>query len=319
MYLSFAPMEGITSYIFRRTHAALFGGADKYYSPFIAPDGAGRFKSSNLRDVLPENNAGLCLVPQLLCNSPAPFLAAARQLGELGYDELNLNVGCPSGTVVSKHKGAGMLSDLHSLDNCLADIFSRCELAVSVKTRIGIQSSDEFPAIMELYSKYPLRELIIHVRPKSGMYKSMPEVSVFADALASAPFPLSYNGDIFSPSDADALASAVPGSYGIMLGRGAVSNPALFRQLRGGAALSAQELRAFHDRLLDGFLSAGLDANISVSRLKELWFYWAPLFCDCSRQLKAVYKSRRLDDYRRCVAALFSECEFSSSGRFHAE
>ena len=111
MELSFAPMEGITYSAYRRVHAEMFPGADRYYAPFIAPDSTGRFKAGNLRDVLPENNAGIKLVPQLLCNAAAPFLAVARELKDLGYEEVDLNVGCPSGTVVAKHKGAGMLGD----------------------------------------------------------------------------------------------------------------------------------------------------------------------------------------------------------------
>ena len=111
MELSFAPMEGVTGCIYRRIHAECFPGADVYYAPFIAPDSSGRFKGSALRELLPENNPGITLVPQLLCNAPEPFLAAARELADLGYGEVNLNVGCPSGTVVKKHKGAGMLAD----------------------------------------------------------------------------------------------------------------------------------------------------------------------------------------------------------------
>ena len=137
MQLSFAPMEGISSRLYRQTHARFFGGVEEYFAPFIAPDGNGKFKASALRDILPENNEGLRLIPQLLVNRAEPFLRVAEQLAGLGYEEVNLNIGCPSGTVVAKHKGAGMLLDLRSLDDCLAEIFSRCPMAVSVKTRMG--------------------------------------------------------------------------------------------------------------------------------------------------------------------------------------
>lgn len=317
MDLSFAPLEGITSYIFRRAHREMFGGADKYYAPFIAPDSAGKFKAGNLRDVLPQNNESITLVPQILCNAPEPFLSVSRELADMGYKEVNLNVGCPSGTVVAKHKGAGMLLDLCSLDNCLADIFSRCELKVSVKTRLGISSEDEFPAIMEIYRKYPISELIIHARTRSGMYKSTPDLSAFAEALRDCPFPLCYNGNIFSVSDLENLHAAAKGEYGVMIGRGAAADPALFREIRGGAALTTTELRGFHDRLLSDFLSAGLDAHICMARLKELWFYWETLLPDCKKQVKAVYKSRRLDDYKSAVTALFSECQVSSECHFN--
>ncbi len=183
--------------------------------------------------MLPENNEGIKLVPQLLCNAAEPFLAVARELREMGYEEVDLNVGCPSGTVVAKHKGAGMLGDLRQLDDCLADIFSRCPLKVSVKTRLGLYSAEEFPAIVEIYRKYPLSRLIVHVRDRDGMYKSEPDVEAFAPAL-SCPFPVEYNGNIFTPADLDSLRQRYPNLSAAMLGRGAVTNPALFRELRRG-------------------------------------------------------------------------------------
>ena len=315
MELSFAPMEGITSCIFRETHAALFGGADRYYTPFIAPDGAGRFKTGCLRDALPENNPGIPLIPQILCNRAEPFLLAARQLGELGYEELNLNAGCPSGTVTAKHKGAGMLADPESLDNCLADIFSRCEQKISVKTRLGVKTPEEFAAIAEIYRKYPLSRLIIHARTAAGKYESIPDTSIFAGYAGSFPFPVSYNGNIFSSADAEALHKAAPGDWGLMLGRGAVADPALFRKLRGGAALKKEELQDFHNTLLRKFIQWGLDERSTMARLKELWFYWKSHFPHSEKELKALFKSRSLSDYSAAAEAVF-QGEFSGDVMF---
>ena len=316
MELSFAPMEGITCSGYRRIHAELFPGADRYYVPFIAPDSTGRFKAGSLRDVLPENNTRLRLVPQLLCNAAAPFLAVARELREMGYEEVDLNVGCPSGTVVAKHKGAGMLGDLRQLDDCLADIFSRCPLRVSVKTRLGLHSADEFPAILELYRKYPLSRLIVHVRDRDGMYKSKPDVEAFAAAL-SCPFPVEYNGNVFTPADLAALRERYPCLSAAMLGRGAVTNPALFRQLRGGAALTAGELEIFHDRLVEEYLASGLAPNFTVSRMKELWFYQLCMFPGSDRAGKTILKSRTLPDYRAAVSALFRNAAFDPNAGFN--
>ena len=231
MVFSFAPMEGVTSHSYRRVHAEMFPGVSRYYSPFIAPDGSGKYKASHLRDILPENNAGLDLVPQILCNRPEAFLAVARELAAMGYREVNLNAGCPSGTVVPKHKGAGMLADLRSLDDFLAEVFSRCELRVSVKTRMGLASTEEFPAILEIYNKYPLSELIIHARDREGMYKSTPDLKGFAAAFRQSRAPVCYNGNIFSPAAIDAAVQAVPGLERVMIGRGAAANPALFRHV----------------------------------------------------------------------------------------
>ena len=315
MELSFATMEGLTYSIYRRLHAELFPGADRYYAPFIAPDSTGHFKAGNLRDVLPENNMGIRLVPQLLCNAAAPFLAVAGELEKLGYEEVNLNAGCPSGTVVSKHKGAGMLGDLGQFDACLAAIFESCPLRVSVKTRLGLHSVSEFPAIVEVCRKYPLSRLIVHVRDRDGMYRSAPDREAFA-AAQSCPFPVEYNGNLFTPADLQSLCRRYPSLNAAMLGRGAVTNPALFRQLRGGDGLSAPELQCFHDRLAEEYLSAGLAPHYTVARMKELWFYQLCMFPGGERAGKAILKTRSLSDYRAAVAALFANVPLDPNACF---
>lgn len=316
MELSFAPMEGVTSYLFRRVHARRFPGADRYFAPFIAPDSAGKFRRSGLRDLLVENNTGIRLIPQILCNRADAFLLAQAQLAELGYEEVNLNAGCPSATVVAKYKGAGMLRDLDSLDACLDGIFSRSRGRISVKTRIGMESAEEFPAVLEVYRRYPLAELIVHTRARSGLYRSAPDKAAFAMALRACPFPVTYNGDIFSLAALAALQEEVTGEYGVMIGRGAAANPALFRMLRGGAPLTGAELAAFHDELLEAFLASDLDAHFTLARLKELWFYWQAMFPNSGREVKAVLKARDLPSYRAAASCLFSDGGFDSEAYF---
>lgn len=315
MQLSFAPMEGISSRLYRQTHARLFGGVEEYFAPFIAPDGSGKFKASALRDILPENNEGLRLIPQLLVNRPEPFLRVAEQLQELGYEEVNLNIGCPSGTVVAKHKGAGMLLDLRSLDDCLAEIFSRCPVAVSIKTRMGVERTEEFSKILAIYNKYPIKRLIIHARARAGMYKSAVDLPAFLDALPGCRCPVWYNGDIFSPEDMDRL-KAADGLAGVMLGRGAVADPALPRLLRGGNGLTAGELKAFHDALLERFLAEGLGEQAAMARLKELWFYMLYKFPDSKKEAKGLLKAQRLGDYTAAVEAIFASGKFDAGSFF---
>lgn len=316
MKLDFAPMEGISTYIYRGLHARFFGGAEEYFAPFIAPDGSGSFKSSALRDILPENNRNIYLIPQLLVNRPGPFIHVARELSAMGYTEVNLNIGCPSATVVSKHKGSGMLLDLKSLDNCLNEIFSLAPLGVSIKTRMGMESTEEFSAIMEIYRKYPLKRLIVHARARSGMYKSPVDIPGFLSALRDCPWPVWYNGDIFSPYSLNPLENGTQSIAGLMLGRGAVADPALPRVLKGGKALEAQELKAFHNTLLDAYLAAGYDGRAAMSRLKELWFYMLYKFPDSRRESKQLLKSQTLPDYVSAVSALFDSGKFSPYSYF---
>ena len=309
MELSFAPMEGVTYPEYRLVHARMFPGADRYYTPFIAPDPRGCFKGAALRGVLPENNRGLKLVPQLLVNAAAPFLEAAKVLADLGYTELNLNAGCPSGTVTAKRKGAGMLADPAALERCLEEIFARCPLAVSVKTRLGYASVSEFPALLAVYRRFPLSLLIVHARDRAGMYRSAPDSEAFAAALEDSPFPVVYNGDLFSPADVRAVTDRFPGLQGLMLGRGAVCDPALFRRLRGGPPLGASELRAFHDALTEAYLASGLAPAHAAARMKEQWYYLRWLFPDADKAVKVILKTRSLTDYRAAAEMLFSAHE----------
>ena len=317
MLLDFAPMEGVTGCLYRQVHAACFPGAARYWAPFIAPDGAGRFRAASLRDILPENNRDIELVPQLLCNTAEAFLAVSRELAAMGYRELNLNAGCPSGTVVPKHKGAGMLADLQSLDAFLNEVFSRCELRVSVKTRLGLASTAEFPAILEVYNRYPLCELVVHARDRAGMYKSPVDLPAFAAAFPVSRAPLRYNGNVVDRASYEKVMSTVPALERMMIGRGAAADPALFRLLSGGAPLEAAELRDFLDRLLSAFLNAGLGERFALSRLKELWYYLIWKFPGAQRQAKAINKARTLGDYRAAVQALFASGLYDEGAAFH--
>lgn len=315
MIFYFAPMEGITGHIYRRLHNELFGGAAKYYAPFIAPDAQGSFKATQRKDLLPENNEGLTLVPQLLANNAHAFYAASRSIAELGYKEINLNVGCPSGTVTAKHKGAGMLADLRTLDDFLADVFSLCEVGISVKTRLGMEHSDEFEAILELYNKYPITELTIHARARSGMYKSTPDLAAFARAAKRSRAPVVYNGNIFSQTELDALTAAAPETDRVMLGRGAVCDPALMRSLSGGAALQNGELRELCGRAFDE-LASRMGGHNATARLKELWYYMIYMYPDSEKLYKTLNKSKTPTEYLAAAEAIFASGCFDAGAKF---
>lgn len=316
MLLSFAPMEGLTGHVYRRVHRAFFPQADKYYAPFIAPDSKGFFKISRLRDILPENNSSLPLVPQVLSNDAEAFLHVARQFADLGYEEVNLNLGCPSATVVSKHKGAAMLRETDALDAFLADVYARTPIAVSVKTRLGFSATEEISGLMEIFARYPICELTVHARDRAGMYRSVPDLDAFARALAPGRFPVVYNGNIFTVEDQRRVAGRFPSLAGVMLGRGAIANPALFRTIRGGEELCVKELREFHDALIEAYLASGLSAPFTVCKMKELWFYFHTLFPDCGRPYKALTKARDLPQLRSCADAVFSSCAFDPARGF---
>lgn len=172
--VSLAPMEGLTTIYYRRALARWFGGVDRYFTPFLTPTQDHRFTKRELREVLLEHNGGLPTVPQLLTRNAEDFLWAAGELAAMGYREVNLNLGCPSGTVVAKGKGSGFLAHPAELDAFLEEIFSKAPCAISVKTRIGLKDPEEFPVLLAIYRKYPLAELIVHPRVRTDMYKNTP-------------------------------------------------------------------------------------------------------------------------------------------------
>lgn len=298
----------------------MFPGLQEYYTPFIAPDKAGTFKPKFLKELTKDSTAGLKIIPQLMVNDPDSFIITSGKLRDLGFHEINLNAGCPSGTVFAKHKGAGMLTDPEELDHFLETVYEATVqegIQVSIKTRMGVHSTEEFPRIMEIYKKYPVSKLIIHARDRDGQYKSIPDISGFASALSGCGFPVSYNGNIFSPDDLSE-AEKITGKKldSVMLGRGIVTNPALGRALSGGKALTCGEMSDFHSALLDAYLEDGLSPNFVLERMKHLWYYMIHMFLDYKKEQKAILKSESISEYRMAAENLFQSGKFSSEGKF---
>ena len=300
-------MEGITLFRYRMIHHRMFPGAAEYYTPFIAPDSKGSFRPKYLRELTSDCNS-LRVIPQLLVNNAEAFCATAEKLRELGFGEVNLNIGCPSGTVFSKHKGAGMLTDLASLDAVLDGIYSHAEqkgYRVSIKTRMGVHSTEEFPAILECYRKYPISKLIVHARCRDDFYRGEADLSGLASSIGECLFPVVYNGNIAAPEDLEKVSLAAPQIESVMIGRAAVSNPALFRWFKTGEQLRLEELKAFHDELVETWMEDGLCPAFTVERAKTLWTYMQELFPEAKREVKAVLKARNMPDYRIAAETLF--------------
>lgn len=210
MQIYFAPLEGITGYIFRNAYQEFFGGMDCYYSPFVVTRDGGIMKNKERNDILPEHNRGIRLVPQLLTNQAENFCCAAKQMQELGYEEVNLNLGCPSGTVVSKGRGAGFLGRTEELDRFLNTVFEKCDCAISVKTRLGMDDTEEFYDLLEIYNRYPIRLLTIHPRTRMEYYKGKVHREIFKYAYEHSKNPICYNGDIRFVKDLEDLEKDFP-------------------------------------------------------------------------------------------------------------
>ena len=205
MRYTFAPLEGVTGYVYRNLHRRWFGGVERYYMPFISVGQSRSFSPREWQDFCPEHNESGDLVPQLLGKDAEGFIWAARELRALGYREINFNLGCPSGTVTAKGKGAGFLTRPAELEAFLDRIFSALEGPISIKTRLGYAAPEEFSALLELYNRYPIAELIIHPRVRQDFYRCAVRMEAFEAALRHSRNPVGYNGDLMSLSDCAAL------------------------------------------------------------------------------------------------------------------
>lgn len=310
MRIYFAPLEGITGYIFRNAYEDFFGGIDCYYSPFVVTRDGGIMKNKEKRDILPENNKKISLVPQLLTNQAENFCRAAKQMKELGYEEVNLNLGCPSGTVVSKGRGAGFLAKTEELNRFLETIFEQCECRISIKTRIGLEDAEEFYKLLDIYNQYPIWELIVHPRTRAELYKGKPHREIFDYAYENSKNPLCYNGDICRIEDYLALQEKYPKLESVMVGRGFLARPAFIgNQTKKQEVVTKETLQKFMERLLSDYREVMSGDIHALFKMKEIWIYLAPYFTNHERYLKKIKKANRLSEYQAAVSKLFAEEE----------
>lgn len=304
-----APMEGITGYIYRNAYEKYFHNIDTYFTPFIVTNKSKSLKTKELRDVLPENNKGINIVPQVLTNNSEDFITTAKRLQQLGYNEVNINLGCPAGTVVSKNRGSGFLALREELDRFLDEIFIMDDMKISIKTRIGKDSPNEFYELIKIYNKYPLEELIIHPRTREDFYGNKPNLEVFKDALLLSKTSVCYNGDIFTVEDYNKLIKDFPELDKVMLGRGVLANPALISEIKDNTCLTKETLRAFHDEIFNNYRELFNEDKNAMFRMKELWGYMSNVFSDNKKYAKKIRKAQKLRDYNEAVLSLFEEQE----------
>lgn len=303
-----APMEGITGYIYRNAYHKYFGNADKYFAPFISPDKNICINRKEKRDILPENNKVPRLVPQIMTNNSKYFSDTEKELSQLGYDEVNLNLGCPAATVVTKKKGSGFLFYPDELDEFLYNIFDKRTGKISIKTRIGKESPDEFYSLIEIFNKYPIEELIIHPRIQKDFYKNKPNLRVFTDALSISKNKIVYNGDIHSAEDYNYFVKAYPDVDSIMLGRGILKNPLLICRIKSvDISDEIHHIENFMDEILNNYYDNMKDEKNVLFKMKELWLYMSESFAEGEKYWKRIKKARNFSEYNTAVSGLFSE------------
>ena len=316
-----APMEGVTTFIYRNAHAAVYGPLDKYFTPFLEPHEKRSMKTKERNEVLPEHNEGLHVVPQILTNRAEGFLELAETLWEMGYQEINLNLGCPSKTVVTRGKGSGFLASPEELDRFFDAVYKGLPggMKLSVKTRIGMEEDEEFKKLLAIYNQYPLAELIVHPRLQQDYYKNKPRREAFRYALSESKAPLCYNGDLFTEKQIAAFETEFPQEDCLMLGRGIILNPGLPSTLRGESdswdeKAQRKKFLEFHQRVVDGYRALDIGDRNVLYKVKELWFYQLHLFEHAEKYGKKIKKAQDLETYLACVRELTECCRIAPPG-----
>ena len=307
----FAPMEGLTDSVYRKLHHRYFSGVDAYYMPFISPTVHRCLTHREARELPMADSVPFRAVPQLMTKVPEDFIWAAGECLDRGYDEVNLNAGCPSGTVVSKKKGAGMLEDVEALDRFLDGVFGASPLPVSVKTRLGLTDPEEFVKILEVYNRYPIKELTIHPRVRKQFYDGDVDMQMFRYALENSKNPLCFNGNLRTLSEVKAFEVAFPQVESVMIGRGLIGNPGM---LEPG---SGEKLREFHDALLEEYIEVFGGARNAMFRMKENWRHLILMFDGSEKLWKRLRKCTDVNEYRQITAEIF--CTLPMHEELHAD
>ena len=297
----FAPLEGLTDILYRRLHHQYFPGLDRYYMPFLSPTIHRTLTHKEDRELPLADSVDFSAIPQVLTKVPEDFLWAAEQCRDRGYTEVNLNIGCPSGTVVSKGKGAGMLAGPDGLDRFLDTVFEGCPIAVSVKTRLGVSEEAEFPRLMEIFNRYPIAELTVHPRVRKDFYNTPIRWESFAFALENSKNPICFNGNLCSLADIAAFSERYPEVGSVMIGRGLIGDPGMLTP--GGTDI--RMLEAFHTELLEHYIEAFGGARNAMFRMKENWRYLLCRFEGSEKLGKRLRKATDVAEYRAITSEIF--------------
>ncbi len=305
----FAPMEGLTDSIYRKAHHNCFSGVTRYYMPFLSPTMHRTLTPREARELPAADSVAFQAVPQILTKIPEDFIWAAKVCADLGYNEVNLNLGCPSGTVTAKGKGAGMLREPDSLDRFLEAIFADTPVPVSVKTRLGFEHPEEFPRLLEVFNRYPICQLTVHPRVRKDFYKGDVHMESFDYCLAHSSAPVCYNGNLCTKQQILDFQHRYPQVDAIMIGRGLIGDPGLLQP--GGTTVPA--LETFMDTLLQEYQAAFGSARNAMFRLKENWHHLLCLFEGSEKLGKQLMKTTDVDQYRRLASDILHTLPISDS------
>lgn len=309
-----APLQGFTDVTYRNVFSDHFSGVDEAVAPFISTMGQMRLKPSRIKDVDPENNKTLFVVPQILGNVAKDFIFLADHLYEMGLKKINWNLGCPHSKIAKKKRGSGLLMYPEEIDAFLDTVLSKISNTLSIKLRLGRRSKDEIFKVLPVLDKYPLDEIILHPRTGLQMYEGTSDHDAFAKALLYTRHSLTYNGDITNLNSFHAVQKKFPHIRRFMIGRGILSNPFLAEDIKRIVVKKNQiaRLKNFHDDLFDSYEKIFSGPAHLTGRMKGFWSYLGPSFKQSKKPLKNILKTTSIAKYQDMVKRFFkAELEFN--------
>ena len=309
-----SPLQGFTDFRFRNAQNKLFGGIDTFYSPYIRLNGKMIIKSSYERDLLPENNLDLEVIPQVITNDADEFLFVAKYVRELGYKELNWNLGCPYPMVTKSGMGSGLISNPEKINHVLERAHNESDIIVSMKMRLGYETTEEILHVLPILDKYPIKNIAIHARIGKQLYKGGVYLDAFQQCVDNTKHKLYYNGDITSVAKFQEMQQRFPSIDHWMIGRGLISDPFLPSMIKNNTKEYPENkielFNTFHDTLYAIYSESLSGSTHILLKMYHLWEYFSATFSDPHKVLKKIKKAQSIRNYEAAVAEIFRNEKF---------
>lgn len=304
-----SPLQGFTDFRFRNAFHKHFGGIDTFYSPYIKLNGKLVVKGSYERDILPENNNTLEVIPQIITNDAEEFLFVAKYVQQFGYKELNWNLGCPYPMVAKCGMGSGLISNTSQIEHILKRVHNETDIIVSMKMRMGYENPTEILDVFPILEQYPIKNIAIHARIGKQLYKGGVDLDSFQKCLDTSKQKIYYNGDITSVVKFKELQERFPSIDHWMIGRGLIANPFLPSMIKNNTTEYPKNrfeiFEAFHDEIYREY-DAYLQGPTPI-RMKMLgfWEYFSESFSNPQKTFKKIKKAGNSKNYEAAVKEIF--------------
>ena len=300
--IHFAPLQGYTDDVYRRIHHELMGRIQTYYTPFLRMEGGG-VRSKDMRDIRPEFNEGVPVVPQIIVKSMKEFDFLTGIVEEKGYTRVDINMGCPFPLQAKHGRGSGLLAHVDIIEEMAKAIAAKSQLKFSVKMRLGWENANEWRPVLDILNSTPLEQITLHPRIGTQQYKGSVSMEVFEEFYKLCKHPLIYNGDVTSVNDIRKLEEMYPKLAGVMIGRGLLARPSLALEYASGVELSWEKRRSllldFHDRMKAHYETTANSETQVHSRLRLFWEYMEE---ELGRKAyKKIMKAGNLKNYLSAV------------------